>query len=568
MSAVVSLRANRPDDTTAPIFSLAYSDATSDGIVHLRWDISGFAEITQTVFVFQRSKDGIVWQDFAFVMGTNDSYNTLNDSIYACGDSIRYRGFAGTIGVTDTNWLGISDVRTLFVKDNTFPQYVPLDAVSVNIDGHINFIWQMASSPDAKGYVVMKQSGLLLSELARIEGVETLSYTDTLLDKAQAMSLEFKLQVFDGCDTRSIYSDGLFVSNAEVLYNGCQDNVNVNYSSGGSSVYEAKELSLYGQRQDGRFNKIATVPYSTSYTFVLSSVDAVSYVAFRVETTSSAVGVSTAFSYIDSFVVLPPPVPNKFYITNVSVNDDGTVNVFTSLDNSIPFGSVELYRSIDNAASEKIVSWRTVPDVWNDNKADASKANYSYFGVINDSCGREAHRSSIYTTMLLKGTIAGENIFRLSWGGYEGFDIAYYRIYMQDELIDSVVNTDSYDANIPSLEEVYGTKFFVEGVSSNQISSRSNTVSLITSDLPDIFLPSGFAPDGITKIYKPIGRLRNLDEYDFSIYNVSGKIIFRTSDPEQGWDGSKGEPGIYICKVRIRKGENITERTATVTVIR
>jgi hypothetical protein len=571
LSVVVSLKASRPDDTTAPYFSLMYSDANSnDGIAHLRWDISGFTEITQTVFVFQRSKDGIVWQDFAFLMGTNDSYNTLNDSIYACGDSIRYRGFAGVIDVTDTNWLGISDVITLFVKDNITPQGVSLNAISIDIDEHINFIWQKASSPDAKGYVIMRQSGQNLSKYLSVEGAEITSYIDTILDREEALSLEFKMQVFDNCGNESIYSlDGLFVSDAKVNYNGCQDNVSVSYSSAGASVLEPKELSLYGQRQDGTFDKIRTVPYNTNHNFTLSSVEAASYTAFKIETIGST---GTAFSYIDSFAILPPPVPNEFYITNVSVNDDGTVNVFTSLDHSIPFGSVELYRSIDNSASEEIVSWRkVVPDVWNDSKADASKANYSYFGIIDDSCGNKAHQSSVYTTMLLKGAIAGENIFRLSWGGYEGFDVAYYRIYMQEEIIDSVENAGSYDVKIPSLEEAYGTKFFIEVVSLDQITSRSNTVSLITSDLPDIFFPSGFAPDGITQIYKPIGRLGNLDEYDFRIYDKNGREVFRSKEVEVGWDGyvnGAALPDIYICKVRIRKGENVMERTATVTVVR
>ncbi len=69
------------------------------------------------------------------------------------------------------------------------------------------------------------------------------------------------------------------------------------------------------------------------------------------------------------------------------------------------------------------------------------------------------------------------------------------------------------------------------------------------------FLPNAFTPnyDGKNEIYKPAGLSAGVSSYSFTIWSRWGELLYETSDPDSGWDGSKnngGEPlpvGVYLC---------------------
>jgi gliding motility-associated-like protein len=587
---------SRPADTDTPVFSLIYSDASlKDGVVYLRWSSSGFSDIVNTVFVLQRSS-AETWSDIATVYGVADVYTVYNDSVHACGDSISYRAFAGIPDLYDTVWLGISDIKTLFVEDKVPPEYVPLDSVSVDMNGNLCFGWSRGVSADAEGYIILSQSGESAQgglDFTRFNDISQTGY-DTLLPRSQALALEFKLQVFDRCDNRSRISDGLFAAASEITYNGCDDKVSVKYGAAGNSLENPDRLLLYGLRQNGESAMVTDAPYALNHVFTMRSSDISEFVAFRIVARNSVTGIS-ASAYVDSFTVLPPPVPKEFHITSVSVNEDGTVTVLPNADTSVLFGSVELYRSDDGTAFEKVIDWKNPPDIWIDNNINAAERNYCYYGVISDTCGRAVHESEVHTTMLLTAAVAGENLFRFSWNAYEGWSdgVDVYGIYETDRqnssvftLIDSVYGT-TYDLTVQLLEEAFGTQYFVEAIARPKVDtsvnsqdtalsivlSRSNIVTLETTDLPDFFMPTGFVPDGrITTEYKPVGNIRNISEYDFRIYDRTGKMIFRSKDPATGWDGTvhgkKIPAGVYIYYIFIKKGDKITDRTGNITLVR
>jgi gliding motility-associated-like protein len=85
------------------------------------------------------------------------------------------------------------------------------------------------------------------------------------------------------------------------------------------------------------------------------------------------------------------------------------------------------------------------------------------------------------------------------------------------------------------------------------------------------FIPNSFTPnnDGLNDIFKPIitGELLN---YDFSIYNRYGQLVFRTSDVHQGWNGifnaQQQNSGTFtwLCHYQFK---NDAERFAKGTVV-
>lgn len=54
-----------------------------------------------------------------------------------------------------------------------------------------------------------------------------------------------------------------------------------------------------------------------------------------------------------------------------------------------------------------------------------------------------------------------------------------------------------------------------------------------------IFIPSSFTPnqDGLNEVLKPIGLHITDDHYLFVIYDRWGEVVFKTTNPEEGWDG-------------------------------
>ena len=72
---------------------------------------------------------------------------------------------------------------------------------------------------------------------------------------------------------------------------------------------------------------------------------------------------------------------------------------------------------------------------------------------------------------------------------------------------------------------------------------RSDMVVIKNPEL-QIFVPSSFTPnqDGLNDLFKPIGLNVADDQYLFMIYDRWGHLVFQTTDPEEGWDGSfKGQ---------------------------
>lgn len=88
----------------------------------------------------------------------------------------------------------------------------------------------------------------------------------------------------------------------------------------------------------------------------------------------------------------------------------------------------------------------------------------------------------------------------------------------------------------------------------------TDTITIMVQDCPQqIFFPNAFSPnnDGLNDTFKPLitGKVR---QFKFTVFNRYGQIIFQTTDPAMGWDGSykneQQEPGMYIwiCETEFR----------------
>ncbi|MEL6922454.1 MAG: PKD domain-containing protein, partial [Bacteroidota bacterium] len=71
------------------------------------------------------------------------------------------------------------------------------------------------------------------------------------------------------------------------------------------------------------------------------------------------------------------------------------------------------------------------------------------------------------------------------------------------------------------------------------------------------FLPNAFTPnaDDINDVYQGVGVFAGMVNFEFSIWNRWGEMIFQTNDPNIGWNGRKNNTGrlspngVYVCLV-------------------
>ncbi len=110
-------------------------------------------------------------------------------------------------------------------------------------------------------------------------------------------------------------------------------------------------------------------------------------------------------------------------------------------------------------------------------------------------------------------------------------------------------------------------------------SNDDDIISPIDSyDVPEFFIPNAFTPngDGDNDVFIPV--INDISNYTFCIYSRWGELIFKTSNPGDGWDGStigdnEAGVGVYIWELRFTQftdeGESYeVQQKGTVNLIR
>lgn len=102
--------------------------------------------------------------------------------------------------------------------------------------------------------------------------------------------------------------------------------------------------------------------------------------------------------------------------------------------------------------------------------------------------------------------------------------------------------------------------YYITALDSIQYNNESEPSNVVCVDnCPIYFLPNVFSPDGdgINDFFTPILPFKFVDSIEFVIYNRWGNEVYRTSDPNLGWDGTDQKTGLpvvegvyfYVCAV-------------------
>ncbi|HET6252416.1 MAG TPA: gliding motility-associated C-terminal domain-containing protein [Puia sp.] len=116
--------------------------------------------------------------------------------------------------------------------------------------------------------------------------------------------------------------------------------------------------------------------------------------------------------------------------------------------------------------------------------------------------------------------------------------------------------------------------FIVTAFDKGSCPLRDTVLVTVTNCLNRLLVPGAFTPndDGRNDWMRPIA-IGDLVRYEFTIYNRWGQIVFRSSDPDAGWDGRiQGhiqEPGTFVWTCRYQfAGEEPTSAKGTFLLVR
>jgi gliding motility-associated-like protein len=507
-------------------------------------------------------------------------YNTTNykDTIDICEAYLAYKIILPTTQCDFTSNKSGDD----FV-DMLTPNIPTL--LSVGIDTATNAIsinWNQNQQPDTYGYVVytFDDSGFLV-ELDTVWGWANTSYS-YFTDLTQG-PFSYSVAAFDSCYTAAVpvtYQTSAkspiqttMKIESEVFM--CEKKVLLKWTKyGGQSVQEYRIFA----KNNGSWDQVA----STNDTIIEIPVIGGANYCFTVQAIFSSG--SRAFSDLTCFTVPMPQQPSFHYFKLATV-ENGAIELHDYIDESVGIQEI-IFQRLNYTNAYEIIA--NVPANSNnvfflDTIADEQEKPWQYRARYVDSCGNIGNPSNIVKTIYLSGVADEIRLLNfIQWTPYEGFDgsIVEYRIYRgPNGVFDSnpiaVVSSNqlSYEDDVSSVEfqgEICYRIEAVEALNFYNFAEISHSNDFCFVYKPLVYIPNTFTPDGdnLNDYFYPI--LTNIEplEYNLSIFNRWGQVIFESSKLEMGWDGKIQASGLdatndtyfYQVQVNDANGVQISKR--------
>jgi len=552
-----------------------------------------------------------------FYVYMEDMYNNwvLIDSVLAepftqmvhvCNDWINFR-----IELSNENGcISRSNIRGDQFKDIILPDKPVFDSVSINyINGVPRIVlgWEASVIQDVVGYILYRQQGVQFFEFDTVYDINNTFYVDTLVQACDTIH-KYAIASIDSCGNKS---PGTF-SNAlqnirlyDVVYDPCMLEAIITFEpfidyDADSISFELVGNSSAGSQQTKNSDVIKNRKVLTSVRSTNDIITVVDedlrlgriydyYIRQKVYKNGT---VYTTSSCIKSIYAYAYEKPTYSYLANAGVLPNYEVELSIDYDTAVRNSYLQIWRSDpgdDFLNYLKTIGVDTLSDTplnYTDTSADGARGYYLYSIKIMDSCNKKVLESNRLKTIGLTAVIKDRNHNWLRWNRFEGWKAGVEKYYIyrmegnlepttpidsvywyESEYIDDISNLNSSAENL--IYWVQAVERDGNDLGFKEISNSNRTVVIPESD---IYFPNAFKPGGIDDEFKPIFRFLGGSNYLFQIYNRWGQLIFETTDPYEGWDGTyKGTyviQGTYIYKFQYLDvyGDSFNQQ-GTVTVI-
>lgn len=510
-----------------------------------------------------------------------DSTQSLSysDTITVCKDSIRFKIIADN---TLAGCQSVSNVVSGEFTNSTPPNPTFMDTVSV-AGNNVNISWFPSSSMDVAGYLIYEYINGTVQVIDTVVGRNSTFFNCTT-SNPDGGSVSFYVAPYDSCGNLCQYSTPQKTIYLQNTPDKCAQTNTLNWTPFIDLISGVGKYNIYESVNGGKFTLLAS---TDSTTYVQTGLNKIQTLCYYVQVVSKGNPKVTASSNIICYQTTLPPPPKFAYLQSATVINNSTQNqVNWYVDTNAGIDTFFVQRADSQtgfmttvgkplAASHKVFYSFTDPT------ANPNKQSYTYKVYCVDSCGAVTDSTNIGQTMFLTavGNSTGQN--NISWNDYVQWQkgVSTYTIYRNEDngpfspiitVAASGAGQNLYTDDVSSIitgQGVFG--YYIKALEIQPsypfIDTSISNIAYAYQD-PRLYIPNAFNPNGVNKIFKPVGVFENLQNYDFSIFDRWGIQVFETTDVNQGWDGTykgkKVEEDVYVYRIQYTsgKGEYFTQR--------
>lgn len=500
------------------------------------------------------------------------------------------------------------DTSAEFVEEVFFSPEI--EYVTVNSNNQVEIHWTPSSSSQTVGYIISYCTGVAgtppLPQYAPIDtvfGQNTDTYIDLNADPS-SQSYSYSIQGLNGCGDKTPYDD-------------CQQSIYLNQPSTsdpcvGTLVLEWNQYINWSDIQEYQVvysvdsaspESISIVPNSifpsgsaddarAQYDFPLDGITG-SQICITVNAVHEN---GTPVSISNQLCLYLDQVSSTAYnfLTGLTVNEDDEIVLDWVIDTTADISSYSIKRDDELPTVEIDTITAPSPLTFNNTYTDNSAAvqSFSYYYTVGsvDQCNLERESTlgrSIFLDEINNGSSA---VNALRWNPFEmeNTTIINYKLFRKGSNNTEVPLADfsptdelSYDDEIATQPSDDGQYCYVveatyqlnlPGLNIFETKESRSNLLCIEQD-PVIYIPNAFVPSGENNSFKPVLLFRELNSYEFMIFDRYGKRIFQTERQIAGWDGTyngEAQPmGGYVYYLRIETlSGQVEERRGVVALIR
>lgn len=494
------------------------------------------------------------------------------DTITVCQDIFSYQVVLPNLPCDYT-----SNIEGDLFQDNISPDIPIIDFVTIDtVTGAVTISWNQNGQDDTYGYIIYVEdaSGAIV-ELDNVFGIGTTSYTYS--PNITTGPLTYSVAAFDSCFTTSVPPTYQTSAKGDIhttaflssSLNICDRQISLSWTPyiGWSGTNSYTIMGYYGTGAWTNFGNTSGTNFTVdvlageTYTFVIQSISEAGQESFSNPQTIFVTSAGQpAFNYLQVATVSNEEVDLRLLV-------DASANIleisFQRLEDGI---FVELGRV--PATSNQLS--------FTDEEVSVDDYFYTYRAQVVDSCGKLGDTTNEAQTILL--SITNDEIAKinyLNWTSYHEFNgpILGYNIYRGSDgtFNPAPISSVSVDSRyfIDDVNDFVSDGkicYYVEAIEAMNVYnfsevSRSNEACVTLPPL--VFIPNAFTPEGMNPIFRPILNDFDPTDYDFTIFDRWGQVIYRTNSPEEGWNGKitfsnkMANTGTYLYMLTLKDGDGI-----------
>ncbi len=573
-----------PSDTLQTMFMSAVN--TGLGTAALSWNPVHAPDLSTSLgwyHVYREYPTG-VW---TMIVSTQSL--SYIDTITVCHAHINYY-------VDIDNSLPCTSASTIngdLFEDIIAPTTPLIDSVSVDpANGHSVVGWNISPSGDTKGYIIYEIRNGFTVPIDTIYGRNNTFFTNNqpYWSNPDSCSLSYCIAAFDSCNNTSRINTNQNTIYLKSTFDICGRSVTLNWTPYLNMPSGLNGYNIYVKKNNGAYTLLGTTT-STTTTFTQDQLADNSTYVYYIQAYNNP-GTITSTSNTDTVVAYAPSQPEYVYLRYATVVNSDYANITALIDTSGYSSGCKILRADDSTSAFNYIG-TSLPVAhsgkvsYNDHTANVNIQSYFYKIIVLDSCGNDIDTSNIGRTIYLQAKADADMKNILTWNSYELWlgSVNEYVVYRE---VDGVWEgspiallspaSNSYTDDVSSFTTSDGKFGYMvvadEGPGDTYHYTDTSTSNIaIALQPPRLYIPNAFVPQGVNKIFIPVNVFVTTENYQFSIYNNWGALIFQTTDTKTGWDGTfKGklvQQGVYVYVVRFENsGGQMMESSGTVTLIR